>query len=131
MALQHRLLSWMQRSTRSGQRGGNIFHGPHHLALHGMRQFDATVHRLRAQLAAHFFTHHHGTSAAVALVAAFFGSGAVQVFAQYFQQRSVDINSGEAHYPAVAQKLQGLSRHSDKHTLAPSKVSAWQTPDCN
>jgi hypothetical protein len=37
----------------------------------------------------HALAQHHGAGAAVAFATAFLGAGAVQVFAQHFQQRAV------------------------------------------
>ena len=73
---------------------GHIFNSPQRFAMNRMRQLDAAINGAGLQLPIYRFTNHYGTRTAVALVAAFFGAGAVQVFAQYFQQGAVGLNGG-------------------------------------
>ena len=82
VALHQGFLGGVQGAVGCGQ----VFGGPQCQAVDRMRQADATVHSLVVHLTVHHFAQHHGAGAAVALVAAFFGAGAVQVFAQHLQQ---------------------------------------------
>jgi hypothetical protein len=78
----HGLLRRVQAAIKRSQ----VFHGPQCQAVYRMRHLDAAVDRLGVQLARSQLAHHHGAGAAVAFAAALFGAGAMQVFAQHFQQ---------------------------------------------
>jgi hypothetical protein len=59
----------------------------------------------------HALAQHHGAGAAVAFAAAFLGAGAVQVFAQHFQQRAVGRDVVQGDRLAPAQELDGAGGH--------------------
>ena len=107
VTLHHGPLRRVQAAIRRQQ----ILRGPQRLALDGMRQPDAAVHRAVLQAATVVLAQHHSAGAAIALVAALFGVGAMQVLAQHLQQGAVGRHVMQGDSLASADKLQRSGGH--------------------
>ena len=113
VALHQRLLNGVQIFALGQLNVGvlrQVFNGPQRHAVNRVRQPNAAVDGLVAQMGlaagiARAFTQYHGACAAVTFAAAFFGAGAVQIFAQHLQQSTVRWNVMQCHGLTTAQKL--------------------------
>lgn len=86
--------------------------------IDGLRQPDAAVHRSGAKLTIDLLANDHGACATVTFVAAFFGSGTLQVFAQNFQQCVIRWY--------VVQGCDGVPAHEAQHQVPGCSWKSWQ-----